>query len=355
MKHRPSSLPMVAQCSDFESSGSDFADLGTDRHAALRAHYNGDDSLLDLLDDDDQAGIRWAADYIRAHTTDGHPVEWEVTRKWARPDFTDAQGTPDVVNGFEIFDFKWRLRDYTAQMADYALSLIQEPGQTVTVHILFGAEKRAERIKFDAESCERIILPILERAENPIPTPCDYCGWCSKRLTCKALTGPAKIVAENYAEATMLEVIKDWHPSEMLKDPVQIAFALTIWRKVLKKWGESVEFHAKEAATKEGLKLPGYELKEKRGRQFVPDVVAAFNASGLAGDDFLQACDVRLNTSKKYPDRKGLDVIFKSAFGEPSLAAAKRTVQSKLGDTVQRSKPTLELKSVKGGDEEDAE
>lgn len=354
MKHRPSSLPMLAQCSDYESSGGSFAELGTDRHAALKAHYHGDNSLLDMLDDEDQTGVRWAADYIRANTTESHPVVWETKRAWIRPDFSDAEGTPDVVNGLDIFDFKWRSRDYTAQMADYALSLIGDFGTVVTVHLLFGAERRAEKIKFDNAACEKIILPILERAQNPIPTPCDYCGWCAKRLTCKALTGPAKVVAENYAESTMLEVIKSWHPSDMLNDAAQLAYALTVWRRVLKKWGESLEFHAKEAAIKNGLQLPGYELKPKRGRQFVSDVMAAYIASGLDDISFLQACDVRLNTSKT-TGRKGLDVIFKEKFSEASLAAAKRTVQKKLGDCVQRGKETLELKSVKGGDEDSEE
>jgi hypothetical protein len=343
---------MVAQCSAYESSGGAFAELGTDRHAALKAHYAGEDSLLDLLDDEDQQGIRWAADYIRANTTESHPTVWETKLKWMRPDFSDAEGTPDVVNGLDIFDFKWRARDYTAQMADYASSLIQSSSDIVTVHILFGAERRAEKLKFDNEACEKIVLPILEK---PIKeTPCDYCGWCAKRLTCKALTGPAKVVAEGYAEATMLEVIKSWHPSEMLNDAAQLAYALTICRKVLKPWCDSVEFHAKEGAIKNGLQLPGYELKSKRGRQFVPDVKAAFEATGLDATEFLQACDVRLNTSKT-TGRKGLDTIFKDKFSEASLAAAKRTVQKKLGDCVQRAKETLELKSVKGGDEEETE
>jgi hypothetical protein len=352
MKHRPSSLPMLAQCSDFESSGSDFADLGTDRHAALRAHYNGDDSLLTLLDEEDQEGVKWAADFIRANSTDSYSMEWETKRAWSRPDFSEAQGTPDLVNGSIIFDFKWRQRDYAAQMADYALSVIEKGFERVTVFLLFGCERRAVKLFFDAAACDAVLIPLLKRAETPTPTPCDYCGWCAKQFTCKAKTGPAKVVAEGYAESDMLQVIKDWHPSEMLGNADQISFALTIWRKVLKKWGESVEFHAMEAATKQGLKLPGFELKERQGRKFVADTQRAYELSGLPPEKFLQACAVRLNTTKTNP-LPGLDKLFAEAFGL-KMAPAKREAEKKLAEVIQRAKSTLSLVGAEddGGDEE---
>jgi hypothetical protein len=344
---------MLAQCSDFESSGSDFAELGTNRHAALKAHYYGDDSLLMLLDDEDQEGVRWAADYIRANSTDSFPLEWETKREWIRPDFTDATGTPDVVNGFTIFDFKWRDRDYAAQMADYAFSLIGNSFERVTVILLFGAERKAVKLFFDAAAVESLLTPILQRAENPTPTPCDYCGWCAKQFTCKAKTGPAKVVAEGYAEGDMLQVIKDWHPSEMIGNAEQISFALNIWRKVLKKWGESVEFHAMEAATKQGFKLPGFELKERQGRKFVAGVHRAYELSGLPPEKFLQACTVRLNTTKTNP-LPGLDKLFAESLGL-KMSPAKREAEKKLGDVIQRSKGTLSLVSAKddGGDSDE--
>jgi hypothetical protein len=345
---------MLAQCPCFESSGSEFAELGTDRHDALKAHYAGDDSLLDLLDDDSHEGIRWAADYIRAHSTDGYPLEWEVKRAWCRPDFSDATGTPDVVNGLTIFDFKWRYRDYSAQMADYALSLIGNSSDKVTVHLLFGANRRAEKLQFDYEACERILLPILKGLENPTPKACDYCGWCSKQFTCPAKTGPARTVAEGYAEPDMLQLIKDWHPSEMMNDAQQIAFALTIWRKLLKKWGESVEFHAMEAVTKLGLQLPGYELKERQGREFVTNAQRAFELSGLPAEKFLAVCSVRLNSSKTYADQIGLEKLFAEALGIKT-APAKREMKKKLAEVIQRGKSTLALVNAKGGDEEERE
>lgn len=349
---RPSSLPMLAQCPAFESSGSDYADEGTERHEALKAYLAGDDSLAGMLDEEDATGVRWAGDYIKLHApTSDHPLIVEQRVEIVYPNFEDAAGTPDVVCGPELFDFKWRRRDYTAQMAAYALPMLDKFDR-VRVHVLFGCERRPDVFYFDRQSADDVLTKILDRCENPTPTPCDYCGWCAKRLTCPALTGPAKHIALNYAEANLADVAS-WHPSQMEKAE-DIALALFIWRKILKKWGESVEFHAMEAATKKGLKLPGVELADKKGRKFVANVEAAYEASGLPGSAFLKCCDVRLNTSKKYPDRKGLDTIFKEHFQEASTAAAKRAVARKLSGVIQ-NRPSSQVLKLVGTEEEEEE
>ena len=361
MRHRPSSLPMLAQCAQFESSGSDFAELGTDRHAALRAHYVGDDSLLELLDDEDQAGVRWAADYIRCNTTEAYPTEWETKRSWTRPNFEQAEGTPDVTNGPTMFDFKWRRRDYTAQMADYALWLIEQGFERVIVQVLFGAEKRAEKLIFDAQACEAILTPILESlTQDTPPSPCEYCSWCSKRAVCKAYVASVSQIKRTKVEdifshpkvAAWIE--RGCHTSDIVGD-AELAALLLRWSRQFKKIHDGIEHFAMEAATKRGLILPGFELKERQGRKFVSNVMGAYQVIGLEAGDFLQACDVRLNTSNKYPDRKGLDVIVKEKLGEASMAAAKRTITKKLGDLIQRGKTSLTLKAVGGGDEEESE
>lgn len=350
---------MLAQCPAFEPSGGADADLGTDRHSALKAHLQGDDSELDLLDDESQVGIRWAADYIRATTSGEWPLELEVKGSFTAPNFEEIPGTRDAVCGPDVFDFKWRPRDYTAQMACYAAMQLEKGFERVRVHVLFGATKQVVKLDFTQEAVDACISPILDGLNDPQPRTCDYCGWCTKQLVCPQNTKPAEVVGGGYAEPGLLD-ITTWRPSDMmnLTDPENVkhlAFALTLWRRVLKKWGESVEFHALEAATKLGLQLPGYELKTRQGKQFVSDVEAAFKASGLEPKDFLKACQVRLNTSKKYPDQLGLDSIFKERFNEPSAAAAKRTVKSKLGDFIKRAKETIQLKAVKdqGGDDEE--
>lgn len=354
MKHRPSSLPILAQCPCFQSgTAQDFTDLGSDRHAALKAHLDGDDGLLNLLDDEDQAAVRWAADYIKlkAPMAD-HPLVLETRRYWDGPNFEERSGTPDVICGPHIFDFKWRPRNYAAQMADYALSLLPQHN-LVWCHLLFGATKKAEVMVWNPDSAEKLVFDILAKAEaeDRKPTACDYCGWCALKVSCPALTGPAKQAALGYTDQDSGALgIANWHPSQMT-DPAQIALGLTIWRTILKKWGESMEFHANEAATKLGLSLPGYELKERQGKKFVTDVKQAFELVGLPAEKFLAACSVRLNTSKTYPDQVGLDKLVAEQKGL-KVTAAKRDIEATLAPVLMRGKPTISLVSVK--DTEDA-
>lgn len=336
---RPSSLPMLAQCSAFESSGGEFAALGSQRHAALRAHFGGDDALLDALDEESQAGIRWAAEYIRCHAPMAdHAIAWETQRSFVAPDFSDISGTPDATCGDHLFDLKWRRRDYDAQMAAYALMLLEaRPGATITAHLLFGEPQHAQRLTFDRASAERIVGSILDACREPKPSPCDYCGWCAKRLSCPALVEPAKRIAHGYTDGSLN--ILAWHP-HVMESAEEIDTALTIAR-VVTKWCESVEHHAKEAVLKRGLALPNYELKERSGRQFVADVKRAYELLKLPADDFLRACDVRLNTSKT-TEKIGLDSLVAAAEGLKQ-APAKREVERRLADVIQRGKPTVAL------------
>jgi hypothetical protein len=344
---------MLSKCPKFESSGgSEFAELGTDRHAALHAHFKGDDDLLTLLPDEDQEAIRWAAEYIRLKANSDYPIEWETKRTFISRNFNTVEGTPDAVCGFDIFDFKWRPRDYTAQMAAYSLMLLQPRNEgEVTCHLMFGALRKVETIVFDEDTAEQIVFDIAQRIEDPAakPAPCEYCNWCSKRIVCPAMTGPAAQVAEGYGDGAI--GIANWHPSEM-KDPEQIALGLTIWRRILKGWGESMEFHALEAAQKSGIALPGYELKERQGKKFVSDTQKAYELSGLPPDKFLKACAVRLNTSKTYPDQLGMDTLFRDRDGG-TAAAAKRAVESRLGAVIARGKTSVYLKATGASDDVD--
>lgn len=339
---RPSSLPMLAQCSAFESgTASEYADEGTKRHAALRAHYNGDDTLLDALDDESQEAVKWAAEYIRLHAPSDMPCVWETKRNWVRPDFSNGSGTPDCVCSNHLFDFKWRRRDYSAQLADYSLAMFEilPVGYTVHVHILFGADQWAERYDIDRESAERIVAEVLTKCEAPTPTPCDYCGWCAKKLTCQALVRPALRIAKEYTDGELN--LLNWHPSKM-ESAEEIDTALIVARSVAK-WCESVEFHAKEAATKKGLALPHFKVQERAGRAHITDTLAAYQAIGLPAEAFLATCEPRMNTSKD-KTRLGLVDVYAKA-KELKKAPAEREVKAKLGDLLQRGKPTISLVS----------
>ncbi len=346
---------MLAQCPRFTSGVSgQYAEIGTRRHKLLRRMFDADftDDEATGMAEEDVAGIKWAVDYIRVHApmSDYH-LSWESPLSIEWDDFSTINGTPDCTCGPDLFDFKWRARDYTAQMAAYALGMTQRGHPVVNVHLLFGATQRAEKFTLTESACRQILAPILESvaSASPQPTPCDYCGWCQDRLVCPALLGTAEKVANGYAQEPI-----SWHPSKMIT-PEEIAMGLTVWRTILKPWGDSMEWHALESAQKLGLKLPGYELKTKRGREYCSDVARAFQSAGLPQETFLQCCDLRLNTSKSYPDKIGIRDAYAKQNGL-ALAPAKRELARRLQECMGRGNDSMQLVPTKQQHEEnDAE
>lgn len=350
---RPSSLPILKQSPKFESGDTEFAEEGTDRHAALRAHFCGDDSLLDLLDDESAEAVRWAADYIRLKAPmSDHPINWEYEAVAILDDFSEMLGHPDAGCGLDIFDFKWRERDYESQMASYALSKLQSlpPGTVVRTHLLFGQPRKAVVLRFDRESAERIIHEIITDVNAAIECrPSDYCGWCANRVTCAVLNKRAQTIAAG-REDWQLE---QYHASQ-ITEPSEMAKALTLAKHV-KKWAEGVEYRAEQMAIKEGLQIPGYALKPGNSKRYCFDVAGAFNASGLDAAEFLSCCQIRFTSDKKDPNKVGLENVYHKAKGLPSLAAAKRELKNKISDFVKKPEPKLKLKPIKESAIEDSE
>lgn len=354
MNLRPSSLPMLQKCSQFTGTGSDYTESGTDRHGAFKNALEEKPDALALLDEEDASGVSWAVEYVRTHAPmEDHGLDLERTLTLYDGEFNRVfTGTPDVICGSHVFDLKWRHRDYGAQIAAYALMHMEESGRnSVTVHVLFAATKRAEVYELTRGEAGKLVHGIIHHARERVlqPSPNEYCGWCSKRLTCAPFQEAARVVAAGYSD---IEKAKTWHPSEM-ETGEEIATALWLWRTVLKKWGESVEFHAMDAATKRGLTLPGFELKSKKGRQWCKDMEAAFTASKLPQNFFLMCCDLRMNTSKTSAGKKGLIDMYAGTHGMPK-ARAKRELTDSLttAGALEDGKPSQYLKAT--GEEDDS-
>jgi hypothetical protein len=345
-------MPILAQCRAFESApGNDDTAAGTARHSALREYLLKNPAWQKGLSEEDMEAVTWAGDIIQTMApTSDYPLRTEYHVNPLGDDFKplfDNGGTLDVCCGPYLFDLKTRERDYLAQMAAYALGMIQEDGwPEVRVRLLFTEGKRVERYDLTEAHCWDILRPIINAPV--VPKPCDYCGWCAKAATCPAVTQAVATVAKGYSD---IDKVKSWHPSAM-ETGEEIGLALWLWRTVLKKWGESVEFHALEAAQKKGLTIPGFDLKTKAGKTYVTDVPAAFSLAGLPQEEFLAGCQVRMNTSKKYPDQKGIIDIF-AAFHGLKKAPAKRDLLAKLEAVVKQTNPSIYLQAQKG--QEDTE
>jgi hypothetical protein len=348
---RPSSLPMLDQCPCFESgTSSEYAEAGTARDTALTALLQGNAEPLATLSDEDADAVRWAADQIklRAPMSD-YPLEAKPRVNPLGSDFLpyfENGGEPDFICGPMVIDLKSRERDYTAQLAAYAIDRFEAGFEEVTVLLLFASLQRWDTYKLDEQSARAKVEKIIAKAKAPDkqPSPCDYCHWCAKQLTCKPHIDTAKRVAAGYADAAHQALVTSWHPSEM-SDPAQIALGLSVARRILKPWIESMEFHAREAVLKKGVSLPGYELKERKGKSYVADVAQAHQLLGVEAAQFLQCCDLRMNTSKTYPDKRGVIDVFATVKEIPK-AAAKRQVNQLLEPVIKTSQPTVSLVAV---------
>lgn len=337
MKIRPSSLPALSSCPRFTSdpTGSEQTTSGTLRHDVLRDslafinEQNGPE-ILARLPEDQQDGVQWALDYIKlkAPIAD-YPLILEKRRTFTGPDFELIEGTPDVVCGNVVFDLKWRINDYRAQMAAYALMIMESGLEQVTVHVLYAEAKRAEEILFTRETAEQAIFPIIEQAARPDakPTACEFCGWCAHRLTCPAVLEQVNAVVANREDFNL----KTWHASD-IDTAEEMGKALRVAR-VVADWCESVEHHAKDMAQKRGIVPAGFKLQTKQGNRFVASLPDAFAKSGIAQDRFLAACEIKLS--------KLVEAYAES--NQMKKAPAERELEAKLGETIQRKSPSISL------------
>lgn len=347
---RPSSLPMLAACPCFESApdtGERDKDAGTARHGALAAALRGLTKLMEELQDEDEfESVNWAYEYIRVHAPDGHEMRIEQRLDMLDDSFNVIiSGTPDVTCGPELFDLKWRERNYDEQMAAYAMAMIQANGwQGVRIHILFAERKFARVVLMTRDDCWNIVHKVLLASKNPdaLPVACDYCGWCAKRMTCPALTENVQAIANARAEikAETCEAFEKWlkagaHASE-LTEPNLAGAVLTIAKQIVT-WTEAVQYHCKELAIKQGIIPTGFKLRPLKGNRFITSLTEAFSKSGMPQDEFLKLCDIKLTALvEKFGEINGM-----------KKAQAQRTLEEKLGDVIQRKASSVSLVAEK--------
>jgi hypothetical protein len=356
---RPSSLPPLAQCPCFVPGESEFQEPGDLRHKALAKLWTGDETLLDRLPEEDADGVRWAKEYIslKAATSD-YPIDFERSDSFLTSDFDEIKGTPDVVCGPDLFDLKWRERDYTAQMAAYALMILQK-GQfeEITVHLLFAQSQRTQVFKLDLESAIRIVETIIRAAKDPErkPNPCSYCSWCASQLTCSAHIQMAGTAAKGYSDGKL--DISSWHPSQVATAE-DMAVMLQV-AELLQSWVKSVKFHADKMWMKDGMQIPGCTLKESKGKRYVTDLQGVLDATQLPVEKLLPCCTVRFTSSKDSPDKPGLEETYHAHQKEQGItvakAASKRELNKKIDAYVKRGEPKFHVVTNKSTEEEGEE
>lgn len=336
---------MLAACPRWESAGGNAdTSAGEARHIALSRALSNDPDPYRGLSEEDAAEVEWAAEYIRCKApTSEHPLRIEFHVNPLQDDFTplfESGGRLDVACGPVLFDLKNKVRNYTAQMAAYALAMFQEHGwESVEVHLLFAETKTAQVIKLTEARCHEIIDPIIAAVRDPLSQPqaCEYCGWCARKLTCSALLTPAATIARAREElspevkASFEAWIGDGAHTSKIDDPALMGAVLKVAR-VLADWCEAAEYRAKDMALKQGLVPAGFKLQTRQGNRFITSVADAFPLVGLPQAEFLKACEVKLSSL----------VEAYATFHGQKKAPAERDVQNKLGDLVQR-KPSTQI------------
>lgn len=301
---RPSSLPALRVSPRFQpSSAGDAATLGADRHAALECLLNGSSDLLNILRDEDIAGVKWSHEYIvnNAPMAD-YVLETERKLELFRSGMPIMKGTADVICGDHLFDMKWRERDYDPQLAAYALALMQaRKSDTVTVHILFAETQFAKCYTLTKTQAEDIVFPILDNVMHP-STVCvqsEYCNWCKLVTVCPVLIGSVNAVAEKL-EVALIEDIENLTPSRLGATLSMIEAVTT--------WAEAAKEKIRDLALM-GNPIEGYEVVERKGsREIAPsNINAAFGLLNIPVERFMQACKVSItNLESALAETQGL-------------------------------------------------
>jgi hypothetical protein len=284
MKIRHSSLPKLALCGQYEGSPgtSPAAERGTMLDRVFRNAWTSGELPRDL-NDEDAAAINWAlgqciqlgggadglltADADCRVTTAGLDHTGTVDGVAAR-----ANWSMDLKSG--------QIYDYSAQMAAYALGLMQMRfEQEWTTHLLFCDQKRVVTQVWTYEYASALVKGILANV-GTAPRENDYCGWCAKSLTC-----PARVASKDSALVTvagLAPTVQDEGFLSVLNDPVQLGRFLTACS-TLEDFRDAAKDKARELL-EAGQPVHGWRLQKPRASEYIEaEHVARAVEEGLIG------------------------------------------------------------------------
>lgn len=285
MKIRHSSLPKLALCGQYEGAPgtSPAAERGTKLDQAFRhAWTTGEFPDWDLPEEDADA-VRWALAqcYRLGGGIDGLTTDEDDCR--ITTGGIDHRGTADgvAVRGRWLVDLKsGQIYDYKAQMAAYALGLMQQHfEQEWTTHLLFCDQKQTVIHRWTYQSASDMVRGVLSNVGSG-PRENDYCGWCAKSLTC-----PARVQAKDSALVTvagLAPTVQDDGFLALLNDPVQVGKFLTACS-TLDDFRDAAKAKARELL-EAGQPVHGWRLQKARVTEYVePEHVARAVEEGLIG------------------------------------------------------------------------
>lgn len=284
MKIRHSSLPKLALCGQYEGAPgtSPAAERGTKLDASFRhAWTTGEFPDWELAEEDADA-IRWAINQC-IRLGGAHDLVTDEDKCRIHTGGIEHRGTADGValKGRFLIDLKsGQVYDYQAQMAAYALGLMQEHfiGEWTT-HLLFCDQRQVVTHRWTYTTADELVRKVLANVGTQ-PVENDYCGWCSKSLTC-----PARVATKDKALVTvagLAPTVQDEGFLALINDPERLGQFLAACQ-TLDDFRDAAKAKARELL-QAGQKVPGWRLQKPRASEYVEaEHVARAVDEGLIG------------------------------------------------------------------------
>jgi hypothetical protein len=263
MSIRPSALPKLALCGQYESAPGEAgpaAQRGTMLDKVFREAWQTEVIPEGMLPEDKEA-IEWAIDIMRQlRTFETSEVFTDETDCRVPVPTMQHVGTADAICVREqwLADLKsGQVYNYKEQMAAYALGLmVKHTAVQWKAHLIFCDAKKVITHIFSLDEALRIVRnTILNVGSDPVIN--EYCSWCRHSLDCKAR------VAEQEAA---LAVKEEGFPA-ILADPVRLGKFLTKCKTL-----DAFRDAAKDEARKlldQGIEVEGWRLQKPRVTEFV--------------------------------------------------------------------------------------
>jgi len=203
-------------------------------------------------------------------------AETEVEVLAFTSDMTAVTGTADVLavkgDTVIVIDYKSGVeRDFEAQLKVYGLGAMQAYDcKKVDIYAVYGREKKATSNTFELEETQKFFDEMVYKLSNREefePEVNSYCGWCTKRLSCKArnksLTESKKVIPEGKELLKGITVKTDISKlsPEKLGGLVAYAKLLEDWAKDLKAIAEAKLAEDENAVAGWGLKFGSPRVK----------------------------------------------------------------------------------------------
>lgn len=319
MKLRPSSLPKLALCGQFENAAgtSDAAARGTMLDAALRSAWELGE--VPALSQEDAICVAYAYGAIKS-LANGNHVEMNEERCRIRIDYLDVTGTADAI----CVDGRWhadlksgQIYDYEAQMAAYALGLMVEHSVNEwTAYLLFCDQQRIVTHQFTFSEALAIVKAVVNNV-GKTPTPNEFCGWCAKSLTCSA-----RVAAQETALATTNDAFQ-----AILADPDRLGDFLQRC-KVFEDFQAAAVARARELL-ESGTPVEGWRLGKARASRYVSADTLREHAGEFTKEKLIEVCGSISANKAEQLFGKSVDHLAETKLSQNPLVSTLRGATSK--------------------------